>query len=469
MTKKLPEKFIARMKNMLKDEYDEFENAFLNAPIYSGFRVNSAKHGARETVMAKFSELERVPWCADGFYADKSAISGNHPYHIAGLIYFQEPSAMSAAEALPIEEGDFVLDLCAAPGGKSTQAGAKLSGTGLLVSNEIIKKRADILSENIERMGIRNAVVTNETPQRLAEKYPEFFDKIIVDAPCSGEGMFRKEPQAIEEWSPEHTVSCAERQKHILDCAVKMLRDGGMIVYSTCTFAPEENEQVAAYLIESGLTLCDTNLDMLDTGRTEWSGSGYDMTKTRRIFPHHQKGEGHFIALFKKHEKKGEKKTEKPLKNTEKTPKKALKKGVKNTYFSEEAVSLYKKFEKETLNITLDGDFVLFGDNLYLKPEGIDIDKVRVARCGLHLGEVKKNRFEPSHALCLALEKNDFKSAVNFKSDSEVLRDYMTGNVIECNQSGWTAVLADGFPIGWGKASGGMLKNRFPKFMRLKK
>lgn len=465
MTNQLPEKFVKRMKDMLGDEYDEFTDAFLNAPVYSGIRVNSAKNGAREAVMAKFSETESVPWCADGFYADKSDISGNHPYHIAGLIYFQEPSAMSAAEALPIEKGDFVLDLCAAPGGKSTQAGAKLNGSGLLVSNEIVKKRADILSENIERMGIRNAVVTNETPQRLAEKYPEFFDKIIVDAPCSGEGMFRKEPRAAEEWSLEHTISCGERQKHILDCAVRMLCEGGMIVYSTCTFAPEENEQVAAYLIESGLTLCDTGLDMLDRGRTEWSKSEYDMTKTRRIFPHHQKGEGHFIALFKK----GEKKTEKTLKNTEKTPKKTLKKGVKNTYFPAEAVSLYKKFEKEALNISLDGDFVLFGDNLYLKPEGIDIDKIRVVRCGLHLGEVKKNRFEPSHALCLALEKNDFKSVLDFEADSDILRDYMTGNVIECSQSGWTAVLADGFPIGWGKASGGMLKNRFPKFMRLKK
>ncbi len=224
---KLPEKFTERMKSMLKTEYSAFINAFENSPIYTGIRINTAKEGAKEAVLSAFGDLEPIPWCKDGYYADKSLISGNHPYHMAGLFYFQEPSAMSAVSGLPIETGDFILDLCAAPGGKSTQAGAALNGSGLLVSNEIIKKRSDILSENIERMGLTNAVVTNETPQKLSEKYIEFFDKIIVDAPCSGEGMFRKEPQAVEEWSIEHTVSCGIRQRHILDCAVKMLKPGG--------------------------------------------------------------------------------------------------------------------------------------------------------------------------------------------------------------------------------------------------
>lgn len=451
----LPEKFTERMKHMLKDEYSEFINAFENAPVYAGIRVNALKEDARSAVLSVWGELECIPWCSDGFYADKSKISGNHPYHMAGLIYFQEPSAMSAVAALPIDKGDFVLDLCAAPGGKSTQAAAKLNGTGLLVANEIIKKRADILSENIERMGIKNAVITNETPQRLAEKYPEFFDKIIVDAPCSGEGMFRKEPQAIEEWSIEHTISCKERQKHILDCAVKMLKNGGIIVYSTCTFSPEENEQVTAYLIENhNLTLCDTSLDMLSEGKSEWSNSEHDMSKTRRIFPHKQKGEGHFIALFKK-----------PGETSAADSRRVQKKPDSRLC---EAVSLYRKFEKETLNITLDGDFVLFGDNLYLKPQGIDVDKIKVVRLGLHLGVAKKNRFEPSHALCLALTKKDFKSAVNFNCESRELNAYLMGNIIDCNKKGWTAVLADTFPIGWGKASSGVLKNHYPKFLRLK-
>jgi NOL1/NOP2/sun family putative RNA methylase len=454
---KLPIKFEERMKKMLNIEYDAFLDAFENSPIYAGIRINTSKLGARNAVLSAFGDLEPVAWCADGFYADKSLISGNHPYHLAGLFYFQEPSAMSAVSGLPIEKGDYVLDLCAAPGGKSTQAGAILNGSGLLVSNEIVKKRADILSENIERMGLTTTVVTNETPQKLSEKYIEFFDKIIVDAPCSGEGMFRKEPQAIEEWSVEHTISCGTRQKHILDCAVKMLKCGGYLIYSTCTFAPEENEQVAAYLLENyDMELCDTGLDMLDCGRTEWSNSDFDMSKTRRIFPQNQKGEGHFIALFKKN---GEAK-EFAIKE---------KKSKKIDTLLKEAVSLYKKFEKSTLNISLDGDFVLFGDNLYLKPSGIDIDKIKVVRCGLHLGVCKKNRFEPSHALALALKKDDFKASISLDYSSSQLKNYLMGDIIPCDENGWTAVLVNDFPIGWGKSSSGMLKNHFPKFLRLKR
>ncbi len=459
---KLPEKFSERMKNMLKSEYDAFITAFETAPIYAGIRINTLKDNARGAVMSAFGELKSVPWCGGGFYADKSEISGNHPYHMAGLFYFQEPSAMSAVEALPIDKGDFVLDLCAAPGGKSTQAAAVLDGTGLLVANEIVKRRADILSENIERMGITNAVVTNETPRRIAEKYPEFFDKIIVDAPCSGEGMFRKEPRAVTEWSVEHTVSCGERQKKILDCAVKALKGGGMLVYSTCTFAPEENEKIAAYLIKNhGLTLCDTGLDALSSGRTEWSETDINMAKTRRIFPHKQNGEGHFVALFKKPETADNRRSRKKDD--------CRSKDAKSDSRLSEAVSLYRAFEKTALNTELNGDFRLFGDNLYMLPLAVDIEKIKTPRYGLYLGVVKKNRFEPSHALCLALKKEDFKSAADFSLDSAELKSYLTGNVIECNENGWTAVLVNGFPIGWGKASGGVLKNRYPKGLRLLK
>lgn len=454
---KLPIKFEERMKAMLKTEYNAFIDAFENSPVYSGIRINTSKEGAREAVLSAFNGLEPVPWCKDGFYADKSVISGNHPYHMAGLFYFQEPSAMSVVSGLPIENGDFVLDLCAAPGGKSTHAGAVLNGSGILVSNEIIKKRAGILSENIERMGLTNVVVTNETPQKLSEKYIGFFDKIIVDAPCSGEGMFRKEPQAIEEWSIEHTVSCGVRQRHILDCAVKMLKCGGQLIYSTCTFAPEENEKIAAYLLDNyKLELCETGLNIPESGRTEWSNSDFDMSKTRRIFPQNQKGEGHFIALFRK---PGE------IRRTVTKEKKSK----KPDNLLSDAISLYRKFENDVLNICLNGDFILFGDNLYLKPEGIDIEKIRVIRCGLHLGICRKNRFEPSHALALALKKEDFKSYISFDYNDSQLKNYLMGDIINCDKNGWTAVLVNGFPIGWGKASGGVLKNHFPKFMRLKK
>lgn len=450
---RLPEKFELRMKDMLKNEYNEFIKSMDETPVFTGIRINTSKKGAKDAVFAEFGALENIPWCENGFYADKSIISGNHPYHIAGLFYFQEPSAMSTISALPIESDDYILDLCAAPGGKATQAGALLGKNGLLVANEIIKNRANILSDNIERFGLTNTIVTNETPQKLSEKYPHFFDKIIVDAPCSGEGMFRKEPQAVDEWSIEHTVSCGTRQKHILDCAMKMLKGGGYIVYSTCTFAPEENEQICAYMLENyNVELLEPQkLDMLSKGKTEWSLSDFNMEKTRRIFPHKNKGEGHFVALFHSLDNKSS------FEN---------KKSQKNTCDSER---LYREFEKEFLNTILDGEFCLFGENLYLKPKNINIDKIKTVRAGLHLGICRKNRFEPSHALCLALKKEDFKNSIDFPCDSEKLKKYLMGETIECDKKGWCAVTVNGYPIGWGKASNGIFKNHFPKYMRLKK
>ena len=452
---KLPQKFEARMREMLKDEYDDFLKAMKTSPLFAGIRINALKENAEGAVLKEFGELKKIPWCNGGFYADKNIISGNHPYHLAGLFYFQEPSAMSTVSALPIEKDDYILDLCAAPGGKATQAGALLGEDGLLVANEIVKSRANILSDNIERMGIKNAVVINETPQRLAEKYPHFFDKIIVDAPCSGEGMFRKEPQAIEEWSAEHTVSCGERQKNILGSAMKMLKGGGYLVYSTCTFAPEENEKIAAYMLENYNVelIAPYNLDMLSEGKKEWSASKFDMSKTRRIFPHLNDGEGHFIALFHS------------LDETENTDIKKSKSKITD------GEKLYREFEDKFLNVKLNGEFLLFGENLYLKPEGIDIDidKIKVIRAGLHLGICRKGRFEPSHALCLALKKNDFKNSIDFDCGSDILKKYLMGETIQCDKNGWCAVTVNGYTIGWGKASGGVLKNHFPKYLRLKK
>lgn len=450
---KLPEKFELRMKDMLKDEYDNFIKSMDEMPIFTGIRINTSKYNAMEAVLKEFGSLEKVSWCENGFYADKSKISGNHPYHIAGLFYFQEPSAMSTVSALPIEKSDYILDLCAAPGGKATQAGALLDENGLLVANEIIKSRANILSDNIERFGLTNTIVTNETPQKLAEKYPHFFDKIIVDAPCSGEGMFRKEPQAADQWSIEHTVSCGTRQKHILDCAMQMLKGGGYIVYSTCTFAPEENEQVCAYMLKNyNVELIEPkNLDILSRGKTDLSLSDCDMTKTRRIFPHKHKGEGHFVALFRSLDNEIFEKNTKLNKNIC------------------DGEKLYREFEKGFLNTTLEGEFCLFGENLYLKPKNIDIDKIKSVRPGLHLGICRKNRFEPSHALCLALKKENFKNSMDFPCDSEILKKYLMGETIECDKKGWCAVTVNGYPIGWGKASNGILKNHFPKYMRLKK
>ena len=445
----LPKKFTERMKNMLGSEYGSFISALETDPIRSGIRINTLKENAQNAVLSEFGELESVPWCETGYFADKSEISGNHPYHAAGLLYFQEPSAMSVVEGLPVNEGDFVLDLCAAPGGKSTQAAAKLNGTGLLVSNEIVRKRAEILSGNIERMGIKNAVVTNESPEKLSKKYPSFFDKIIIDAPCSGEGMFRKEPQAVTEWSIEHTNSCAARQKNIIDSAVKMLRGGGYIIYSTCTFAPEENEKIVSYILDNyNFELCEiSQLSMLSDGVPDWSDGNEELTKAKRIFPHREKGEGHFIAL---------------LRNLDDTP--PIRPDIKPQKID---LKLYREFEKAVMNFELKGNFTLFGDNLYLVPDGIDINGVKVVRAGLHLGVMKKNRFEPSHAMAMAFPKEYFKNIV--ECDKISVNKYLSGEVIPAEKKGWCATTYNGFVLGWGKSDGSVLKNHYPKGLRIRR
>ena len=452
MNMNLPNDFENRMKKMLGEEYDSFAEAFSDEEHYVGLRI---KHEKKELFYDILKDCERVEWCPDGYYCDKSVISGNHPYHLAGLCYFQEPSAMSSVEAIKIEPDDFVLDLCAAPGGKATQAGLKLSPKGMLVANEIIPKRAQILAENIERMGISNAIVTNEAPEKLSERFEGFFDKIIVDAPCSGEGMFRKEPKAIEEWSINHTKTCAARQRHILACAYKMLVPGGSLIYSTCTFAPCENEETVCYVLENypDMHLLDTGLTMLENGRNDWGDNKHDVTLAKRIFPHKNKGEGHFIALFKKD-------GEKPMRENVK-----FKEDKKCT----DAVRLYKEFEKNTLNTELSGCFRLFGENLYLVPNGIELDKLKVVRAGLHLGVCKKNRFEPSHALALSLSAEQFKNKLSFSVNSAELSKYLHGETLTVDINGYLAVCVDDNPIGWAKGSQGIIKNHYPKYLRLLK
>ena len=449
----LPAEFTDRMKLMLGNEYDDFINTFDDETPYAGLRLNLKKENTEKLFSEFISKKDKIPWCSYGYYTDKQKINGNHPYHIAGMCYFQEPSAMASVEALNIKEDDFVLDLCAAPGGKSTQAGAKLSENGLLVANEIIPKRAAILAENTERFGFMNTIITNENPEKLVDKFAGFFDKIIVDAPCSGEGMFKKEPKAITEWSINHTKTCAVRQKHIMDCAYKMLREGGNIAYSTCTFAPCENEGVIEYMLceYPDLSLVDTGLDMLSGGNGAWTGSDMDMSKTKHIFPHINKGEGHFLAVLHKQGKSGDRII----------PHLKTKENIKT------AVKLFKDFEKAVLNTNLDGAFDMFKDNLYLIPHGIQTDKIKLLRAGFYLGTIKKNRFEPSHALALALKYNDFKNKISFSASDEQLKKYLRGETLESEINGYTAVMVDKNPLGWAKGSCGILKNHFPKHLRI--
>ena len=449
----LPEDFVSCMRSILKDEYEEFEKTLNTNEVYTGLRLNPKKVTSKNIFSHILENCDKVPWCADGFYFNKENLSGNHPYHIAGLCYFQEPSAMSCVEVLNIKPDDFVLDLCAAPGGKSTQAGAKLSDEGLLISNEIISKRASSLVENIERFGFKNTIVTNENPEQLALKFPSFFDKIIVDAPCSGEGMFKKEPQSLTQWSLNHTISCAKRQKLIMDCAYRMLRPGGYIAYSTCTFSPYENEGVIDYMLSeySDLSLCNTGLDNLSPGSGEYISSRHNLSLTRRIFPHKNKGEGHFVALL--HKGGNSLKAQIPQSKPDKQ--------------SLEASKLYYEFEKKFLNIHIEGSFKLFGENLYIIPHGINTDKIKLARAGFYLGICRKNRFEPSHALLMSLNINDFKNVISFSVNDELLKEFLKGNTIPSESLGYTVVAVDNIPIGWGKGSSGILKNHFPKYCRL--
>ncbi len=423
---KLPEAFEERMKENLKSEYDSFLKSYEEEPTIA-LRVNTLKLPVEDFKETVDFCGDSVEWCSTGFYYDGK--KGNHPSSIAGLFYSQEPSAQIAAELADVKKGEKVLDLCAAPGGKSTQLAAKLMGEGLLVSNEVNSGRAKILCENIERMGIKNAVVTNMYPEKMEKLFPEFFDKIVVDAPCSGEGMFRKDDVAITEWSIEHTISCAQRQLLILDSAYKMLAPGGRLVYSTCTFSRVENEDVAEKFAEKyhDITLLETH----------------------RLMPHKIKGEGHFSAVFEKNGEKNAQKVSSPI------PAK------------KEMTEVFRVFEKENLNTKLEGNFVSFGEFLYLLPkEMISLDKIKCIRPGLQLGEVRKSRFIPSHHLCMALKKEDFKRTISL-SDEEVSL-YTKGEAIaNSGEKGYGAMLYnERYPVGWYKLSDGLAKNHYPKHLR---
>ena len=454
----LPQAFTERMQEMLKDEYPLFLQSF-DQKKYQSLRFNPLK-GSREDFLKKnpFS-LSPVEWEENGFYYSENDQPGKHPYHEAGVYYIQEASAMAPAGCLEAAPGEQVLDLCAAPGGKSTQIAAAMAGKGILVCNEIHPARAKILSENIERLGVTNALVTNETPQRLAERFADYFDRILVDAPCSGEGMFRKNEEAVNEWSPENVQMCADRQDEILDCAAKMLRAGGRLVYSTCTFAPAEDEGSIARFLKRhpDFTIEEAGRqEGMDCGHPEWVGADDPgLERTVRLWPHKIKGEGHYLAVLKKAGSVPAGYRGRSLYGTEKGM-------VKRDY------EAYRQFEAENLKRSLDGTFLKFGDQLYLAPEHMPAVKgLKVLRPGLHLGTMKKNRFEPSHALALALKKEDVLRTYELEADSAACRAWLNGMTLNAEgEKGWYLMAADGYSIGWGKLAGGILKNHYPKGLR---
>lgn len=476
----LPEQFLDRMKGMLGVEYEAFLESF-SQEKYQALRLNGLKvalNGEQATnLMAPF-HLTPVSWADNGYYYEKEDQPGKHPYHEAGVYYIQEPSAMAPVTLLEPQPGEQVLDLCAAPGGKSTQIAAAMKGEGLLISNEIHPARAKILSENIERMGIRNACVTNETPQHLAQVFPEYFDRILVDAPCSGEGMFRKNEAACEEWSLENVELCGERQDEILDCAARMLRPGGRLVYSTCTFAPIENEGSISRFLRRHPEFKIVPIDKeklgiegdglpeyADMGETDVCGDAVNgeqyptenmgLEHTLRLWPHHIKGEGHYAAVLVKE-------------GSMPAAYRAIAPGGLQKGISEKELGEYPAFEKEYLHVKLQGTYMKFGDNIYLIPENMpNIKGLKVLRPGLHIGTLKKNRFEPSHALALALSPKEAVNVWNLKSTENTVNAYLNGQTFSADgEKGWYLVCVDGFSLGWGKLAGGIMKNHYPKGLR---
>lgn len=455
----LPQAFLDRMEQMLGEEYPAFLQSY-EKERYQALRVNPLKADRDAFEAAAPFTLRPVAWEPNGFYYGKEDAPGKHPYHAAGVYYIQEPSAMAPAAYLDAQPGEKILDLCAAPGGKSTQIAAAMRGEGLLISNEIHPVRAKILSENIERMGIRNAMVTNESPQSLAKVFEAYFDRIMVDAPCSGEGMFRKNADACDEWSPENVTLCAERQAEILEWAASMLRPGGRMVYSTCTFAPEENEGTISQFLAKHpeFGIADVmHYPQMSSGVAAWTTDPQPgLERTIRLFPHHVDGEGHYLAVLMKAGSVSE--------NYEGYCAKGLEKGI-----PEHDAKEYLDFAKETLRNKPEGRLIRFGEQLYLAPENMPSTKgLKVLRPGLHLGTMKKNRFEPSHALALALRPEDVLHSHDMTGNSQDVRAYLNGQTLQADgEKGWYLMTVDGYSIGWGKLAGGMIKNHYPKGLRI--
>lgn len=454
----LPQEFLNRMEALLKEEYSAFLNSYEEDNRHS-LRINPLKNGGSKEELIMPFDLTRVPWEENGYYYGADAQPGKHPYHEAGVYYIQEASAMAPVHYLDPKPGEKILDLCAAPGGKTTQIAAAMHGKGILISNEIHPARAKILSENVERMGIRNALVVNETPDRLAERFAEYFDRILVDAPCSGEGMFRKNDEACDEWSPQNVERCAERQAQILDAAAGMLKPGGRLVYSTCTFSPEENEGSISGFIERNPEFSIEQAELINKmapGRKEWTDNPAEgIENTIRLWPHKINGEGHYLAVLKKAGQTAEGHTGFCMFGSEQ--------GLKEKDCAEFAV-----FKQECLRCELQGVYLRFGEQLYLAPEGLpSLHQLKVLRPGLHLGTVKKNRFEPAHALALALCRSEVKNYINLDSNGQDIRSYLGGMTLPFEgEKGWYLVCVDGYSTGWGKLAGGILKNHYPKGLR---
>ena len=456
----LPIDFTEKMKGILGEEYGDFLRSY-EEPRNFGLRVNTAKISPEEFQRLAPFHLKKIPWVENGFYYEEQDAPSRHPFYYAGLYYLQEPSAMTPASRLPVNPGERVLDLCAAPGGKATELGAKLKGEGLLVANDISASRARALLKNIEVFGIRNSFLINEVPGKIADRFEGFFDKVLVDAPCSGEGMFRKDGDVAKAWDAGKPAACAKLQKEILFQAVRMLRPGGMLLYSTCTFSPEENEQIIAGLLREREDMRLTEIEGYDGfsgGRPDLADGNPELKKCVRIWPHKMAGEGHFLALLKK-----EGASEPPVRNPFREGK-----------VSKNDRKILEEFFCEVSGITIDQIEIRKGQVYYRSGLPGEQKGLTFLRNGLYLGELKKDRFEPGQAFAVALKKEEYASVLDFdQADERVIR-YLKGETVTVDdmvvnrKKGWQLVCVNGYPLGWGKLVNGVLKNKYLAGWRMK-
>jgi NOL1/NOP2/sun family putative RNA methylase len=490
---KLPAVFVEKMKDLLGDEYAAFAETYEQPRAY-GIRVNTLKISGEAFFEKSPLTLSELSWSQEGFYYEEGERPGKHPFYHAGLYYIQEPSAMAPVELLEVKAGERVLDLCAAPGGKSTQIAAKLQGTGVLVVNDIHSDRVKALVKNLELFGIRNAVVLHEKPERLMKPFAAYFDKILIDAPCSGEGMFRKEDVMISQWKPSGVIEYSRMQRELLGQAASMLAPGGTLVYSTCTFSPEENEvQIAAFLDEHGdfevvdvRGYADFSQGRPDWLQAPWGDGAYSaraiaaVAGTARLWPHRLKGEGHFAAVLRR---RGFAAAEIAAVGAARSEREGapLRKGRARVAAPSAGVSLepLQAFGRELLRSGVvpeaAGRLVCFGEHAYAAPEGLpELSGVKIVRPGWYLGALHRGRFEPSHALAMGLRMEDARRVVNLAvTDARVIR-YLKGETLEVSPEevirdepgiavkGYCLVCVDGFSVGWGKWNEGMLKNEYP-------
>lgn len=458
----LPVKFCNEMKRILGAEYEDYLASMEETRKY-GLRVNTAKISVEEFERIAPFPMTKIPYVENGFYYDSEVQPAKHPYYFAGLYYLQDPSAMTPASRLPVEEGDVVLDLCAAPGGKATELAAKLHGTGLLIANDISSKRAKALLKNIELFGVENSFIVTEYPQKLQEYFTGFFDKILIDAPCSGEGMFRKEPSMVKAWEQNGPEFYAKLQEEILAQALPMLKPGGYLLYSTCTFSPLEDEGTVAKILAM-----DSNMELVPMkgyegfaeGRPELIDSKDEsIRQCIRIFPHRLDGEGHFLALFHKKDDAGE-----GVRSYQET--RSGLKGEEKRLFEEFARNLNRDFEQARLESK--------NGMLYYMPSSLPkMRGLRFLRSGLFLGEVKKNRFEPSQSLAMALSGKEYKNCLNLPVEDDRVTRYLKGETLMLTEEeaqapdGWQLICVDGYPLGWGKKNRTSVKNKYHSGWRL--